>query len=172
MSIAAAVRTTSPRVTYPSMIHRPAIGTPLATSPHDPMERCLERWHAYVAAPDPGGLDALLHDDVVFHSPIVFTPQVGREAARLYLLAATQVFLSPTSGFRYVRQVVQIPHAVLEFETTIEDTWVNGVDLITCDERGLIVDLKVMVRPLKAIEEVHQAMRRLLEAHTDQREPR
>jgi hypothetical protein len=132
----------------------------------DPIEDCLERWHAYVAAPHPQQLDELLHDDVVFHSPVVFTPQAGREAARLYLLGATQVFLAAPGGFRYVREVHRGNHAVLEFETTIDDAWVNGVDLITCDERGLIVDFKVMVRPLKAIDAVHQAMRRLLEEHS------
>jgi hypothetical protein len=136
----------------------------MATTQKDPIDGCLERWHAYVAAPDPGQLDALLHDEVVFHSPIVFTPQSGREAARLYLLGATQVFLASAGGFRYVREVHQGHHAVLEFETTIDGNWVNGVDLITCNDRGLIVDFKVMVRPLKAIEVVHQAMRRLLEA--------
>jgi hypothetical protein len=142
-----------------------------------PIDRCLERWHAYARSPSPEQLDTLLHDEVVFSSPIVFTPQRGRDLTALYLTAATAVFMGagPLAGeggaaeperFRYVREVRQGHDAVLEFESTIGDTYVNGVDMITCDDAGMIIDFKVMVRPLRAIEAAHQAMRALLERHS------
>lgn len=145
-------------------------------APGVPMDRCLERWHAYVRSPSPERLDALLHDEVVFSSPIVFTPQRGKDLTALYLTAATAVFAGsgPLAGdvgatdpdrFRYVREVRQGHDAVLEFESTIGDTYVNGVDMITCDDDGAIVGFKVMLRPLRAIEAAHQAMRELLERH-------
>lgn len=129
----------------------------------EPIDLCLERWHAYVAEPTPERLDALLHDDAVFRSPIVFTPQRGKAITTLYLAAATHVFVGDHADFRYVREVCQGHDAVLEFETLIGDVHVNGVDMITCDDDGRIVDFTVMIRPLRAIEAVHQAMRRMLE---------
>jgi hypothetical protein len=137
-----------------------------------PIERCLERWHRYL-----GGereiLDDLLHEDVTFWSPIVFSPQQGREVTKLYLTAAAGTLGgsdSPGEGrrdgsgkFGYVRTVRQGHDAVLEFETTMDGLYVNGVDLITCDDDARIVDFKVMIRPLKAINAVHAQMRAMLE---------
>jgi hypothetical protein len=133
-----------------------------------PIERCLERWHRYLGG-DRGGLDDLLHDDVTFWSPIVFSPQQGKELTTLYLTAAGSTLggggggSSAGGGFRYVRTVREGNHAVLEFETTMDGTYVNGVDLITCDDDGRIVDFKVMIRPLRAINAVHEQMRQMLE---------
>ncbi len=128
-----------------------------------PIDRCLDRWHRYVASPSPDGLDALLHDEIVFSSPIVFTPQHGKERTTLYLAAAAHVFAGEGRGFRYVRELRQGHDAALEFETEIDGAYVNGVDLITCDDDGLIIDFKVMVRPLQGIEAAHRAMQALLE---------
>jgi hypothetical protein len=138
--------------------------------------RGLDAWHAVVRHPTEAALDALLADEIVFHSPIVHTPQRGRALAKLYLLAAFQVLASerPTDGgeavarpgprFRYVREVVGERDAVLEFESEIDGITINGVDMIRWDEAGRIVDFKVMVRPLKAIQTIHAAMGRMLEA--------
>ena len=119
-------------------------------------------WHRIVDSRDPRGLDALLDDEVVFHSPVVHTPQRGKALATIYLAGAVTVFGNPT--FRYVREVVGASDAVLEFETTIDGIVVNGVDLLRWDAAGRIVDFKVMVRPLKAIEVVHARMGELLRA--------
>ena len=127
-----------------------------------PPPAALQAWHRLVQAPDAAALDALLADEVVFHSPVVHTPQHGKALARLYLSAALQVFLNP--GFRYVREIVDGCEAVLEFETLIDGVLVNGVDMIRWNEAGLIVDFKVMLRPLKAIGVVQQRMAMLLQA--------
>ena len=125
-------------------------------------EHPLETWHRLVRTHDPSGLDALLAEDAVFHSPIVHTPQRGRRLSALYLSAAFHVFFNPT--FSYVRQIVGPSDAMLEFQTEIDGIVVNGVDLIKWNESGQIVDFKVMVRPLKAINLIHQRMAAMLQS--------
>jgi hypothetical protein len=123
----------------------------------------LGDWHRLVQDRDPGGLDALLSASVVFHSPVVHTPQVGKVMAMQYLTAAFRVFFNET--FRYVREVAGERDAVLEFEVVIDGLTVNGVDMIRWDEEGKIVDFKVMLRPLKAINLIHQKMAAMLQAN-------
>jgi len=125
-------------------------------------EHPLETWHRLARSQDPSGLRELLAEDAVFHSPVVHTPQRGRELAAMYLAAAFEVFFNP--GFRYVREIVGTSDAVLEFETEIDGVHVNGVDLIRWNDAGRIVDFKVMLRPLKAIDVVHRRMAAMLQA--------
>ena len=121
----------------------------------------LETWHRLVRTQDPSGLSTLLADDAVFHSPVVHTPQRGRKLASWYLTAAFHVFFNPT--FRYVREIVGPSDAMLEFETEIDGILVNGVDLIKWNESGQITEFKVMLRPLKAINLIHQRMAAMLQ---------
>ena len=122
----------------------------------------LAAWYRLVRTHDPSGLKALLAEDAVFHSPVVHTPQRGRKLASSYLSAAFNVFFNPT--FRYVREIVGPSDAMLEFETEIDGIVVNGVDLIRWNAAGEIVDFKVMLRPLKAINLIHQRMAALLQS--------
>lgn len=124
----------------------------------------LATWHQLVRSQDAAGLNALLAEDAVFYSPVVHTPQRGRKLVALYLGAAFQVFFNPS--FRYVREIVGESDAMLEFETEIEGVLVNGVDLIRWNEAGQIVEFKVMVRPLKAIQLIHQKMAAMLNRST------
>jgi hypothetical protein len=141
------------------------------------IEQTMAKWHRYLRGQLPGGLDELLHDDVAFYSPIVFTPQRGKAVTTMYLEAAGQTLPgevaagAPTESdapgpgaFRYTKEVVSGSVAVLEFETTIEGKYVNGVDIITCDDEGLIVEFRVMIRPLQAINLVHRQMAEMLES--------
>lgn len=122
----------------------------------------LETWHRLVRTHDAAGLETLLADDAVFHSPVVHTPQRGRKLASWYLSAAFHVFSNPT--FRYVREIVGPSDAMLEFETEIDGIVVNGVDLIKWNQAGQIVEFKVMLRPLKAINLIHQRMAAMLQS--------
>jgi hypothetical protein len=122
----------------------------------------IETWHRLVQTQDARGLDALLDENAVFHSPVVHTPQRGKALARMYLSAAFKIFFDP--NFRYVRQVVGESDAMLEFETEIDGIYVNGVDLIKWNTAGRIVEFKVMLRPLKALGVVQQKMAELLQA--------
>ena len=63
-----------------------------------------------------------------------------------------------------MREVIGASDAVLEFEVTIDGVHVNGVDMIKWNAQGEIVDFKVMVRPLKAINMIHQKMAAMLQA--------
>lgn len=141
------------------------------------IESVVAKWHDYLAGVLPGGLDELLDDDVVFYSPIVFTPQRGKQITSLYLQAATQTFPgdeaatgskgTPGRAFRYTKTVVSGDTAILEFETTMEGKYVNGVDIIQCNEAGRIIEFRVMVRPLQAVNLVHQRMGAMLESMKD-----
>ena len=121
----------------------------------------LTAWHEIVRARDMAGLAALLAEDVVFHSPVVHTPQRGKAICTKYLQGALHVLNN--EHFRYEREIVGPRDAVLEFVTQIDGIQINGVDLIRWDDRGQIVDFKVMLRPLKAINVVHQKMGELLQ---------
>jgi hypothetical protein len=122
----------------------------------------LETWHRLVRDHDPSGLEALLAEDAVFYSPVVHSPQRGRALTAGYLTAAFQVFFNPS--FRYVREIVGASDAMLEFETEIDGIIVNGVDIIKWNQSGQIVEFKVMIRPLKAINLIHQRMAAMLES--------
>jgi hypothetical protein len=121
----------------------------------------LAAWHELVRSRDMRQLAALLHDDVVFHSPVVHTPQRGKAITTAYLTGAMHVLNN--QSFRYEREVVGAHDAVLEFVTEVDGIVINGVDLIRWDERGRIVDFKVMVRPLKAVNALHQKMAEMLD---------
>jgi hypothetical protein len=121
----------------------------------------ISRWHDIVRTRDASGLGELLADDVVFYSPVVHTPQVGRQVTTLYLSAAVQVF--GNESFRYIREIIHVPNAVLEFETEIDGIIINGIDIIKWNDNGEIVEFKVMIRPLKALNLIHQKMGEMLE---------
>ncbi|MBL8185554.1 MAG: nuclear transport factor 2 family protein [Blastocatellia bacterium] len=109
---------------------------------------------------DASGLGELLAEDVVFYSPVVHTPQVGKAVTTMYLSAAVQVF--GNESFRYVREIVGESDAVLEFETEIDGIIVNGVDMIKWNGDWEISEFKVMVRPLKAINLIREKMGAML----------
>ena len=121
----------------------------------------LAAWHQVVRSRDMAALGRLLADDVVFHSPVVHTPQRGKAITFQYLAGAMQVL--NTAQFRYEREIVGEQDALLEFSTEIDGITVNGIDLIRWNDAGLIIDFKVMVRPLKAVNMLHQKMAAMLE---------
>ena len=122
----------------------------------------IEAWRQLVADKDAAGVEALLDENAVFHSPLVDTPQVGKAVTLQYLAAAFDVFSK--GSFRYVREVLGERDAVLEFVVEIEGIAVNGVDMIRWSDEGRIVDFKVMLRPLKALRVMQQKMGALLQA--------
>lgn len=125
-------------------------------------EHPIDTWHRLVDTHDASGLATLLADDAVFHSPVVHSPQRGKKLAAGYLGAAFHVFFNPS--FRYVREIRGASDAMLEFETEIDGVLVNGVDIIQWNQAGQIVDFKVMIRPLKAINLIHQRMAAMLQS--------
>ena len=120
----------------------------------------LKAWHEVITAQDFEKLKSILHDDVVFLSPVVHTPQLGAKITSKYLMAASHVL--GNDHFKYVREISDVSSAVLEFETEIEGKYVNGVDMITWNDEGLITAFKVMVRPLQAVNAIHASMQKIL----------
>ena len=135
------------------------------------IEQHIKQWHDFTHGNFPGGLDTLLADDIIFYSPVVFTPQEGKELAKLYLMAAGNTFGGDDakkngdiedSSFRYTKEVLSGNQAILEFETKIEGKYVNGVDIISFNEDGKISEFKVMIRPLQAVNIIHMQMQKML----------
>ena len=120
----------------------------------------IERWHEVVRTRDIAALDTLLADDVVFLSPVVHTPQAGKALTTGYLRAALNVLNN--DSFRYLGSWYGTRSAVLEFGSVIDGVQINGVDIIEWNADGQIIRFKVMVRPLKAINLLHQMMGQML----------
>jgi SnoaL-like domain len=116
----------------------------------------LDKWYGYMKSHDRAALWDLLHPDAVFESPVVHTPQRGRDITFKYLSSAEQVLGGP--GFKYIGEWRSETGAVLEFETEIDGITINGVDIIGFSHDGRIIHFKVMVRPLKAINLLHRLM--------------
>ena len=121
----------------------------------------LKKWHEGLTSNDPKLLDEILDESCVFTSPIVFKPIEGKEMSKLYLMGAGQTF--DMDRFMYVRELVDGPDSVLEFETYIGDISVNGVDIIRWNDEGKIIDFKVMIRPLQAIGALQKKMSEALD---------
>ena len=125
----------------------------MATSP-------IEAWHRLIEARDATALDDILADDVVFHSPVVHTPQKGKQLAKMYLGAAIMVL--GNGEFAYVRELSGESDAVLEFTSEVSGIHINGVDIIHWNADGKIDEFKVMIRPLKAVNLLHGMMKQML----------
>ncbi len=127
------------------------------------MLETLKLWHHIIDSADAQALDELLADDVIFHSPVVHKAQQGKALTRMYLAGALQVLIKP-GKFRYLREIVGPRDAMLEFIAEVDGIEINGVDIIQWDEAGRICDFKVMIRPLKAINLLHQKMGEMLQS--------
>ncbi len=121
----------------------------------------LQRWYDFVENHDQQALADMLADDVVFHSPVVHTPQEGKAITFAYLSAAGNVLGG--DHFSYVGEWVSESGAVIEFVTEIDGIKIDGIDMITWNADGKIVEFRVMVRPLKAVNKVHEMMGLMLD---------
>jgi hypothetical protein len=119
-----------------------------------------EIWHKVALSKDPNAISAILHDDCIFESPVVHTPQLGKAITAQYLAAAG--FTLGNDTFRYVGEWHRENSSILEFTAEIDGIKINGIDMISCNDDGLITHFKVMVRPLKAVNMLHQKMGEML----------
>jgi hypothetical protein len=135
----------------------------------------VEKWYEVMKSNDMDKLDELLAEDVVFYSPVVYTPQKGKDITKMYLMAAGGVFGEGTkdtvsdsnksqSNFKYIKEIIGEKSALLEFESEMDGIYVNGVDVISWNEEGKITEFKVIVRPLQAVNMLHQKMQTMLES--------
>ncbi|MEQ1547832.1 MAG: nuclear transport factor 2 family protein [Chakrabartia sp.] len=117
-------------------------------------------WHTVALSRDINAISAVLHDDCIFESPVVHTPQLGKAISAQYLAAAGHTL--GNADFEYVGEWHAPNSSVLEFKSVMDGIAINGIDMITCDDDGLITHFKVMVRPLKAVNMLHQKMGEML----------
>lgn len=124
--------------------------------------KSYQQWLEFLKSHNLLILNNLLSDEVVFHSPVVWTPQVGKQITILYLIGASEVL---REDFKYVKQIIdeEGKNWMLEFSCKVGDVSVKGVDIIQLNDEGKIIDFEVMVRPLKAINAVHAAMGMMME---------
>ncbi len=121
----------------------------------------LKRWYDYMENHDFDVLDELLAEEVVFHSPVVHTPQRGKKITKIYLMAAEKVLGG--ADFKYTKEIIGHQQMMLEFTNVIEGVTINGVDIVTFNEDNQITEFKVMVRPLQGMQKIHQKMMEMLE---------
>ncbi|MDP5092610.1 MAG: hypothetical protein NWQ17_04835 [Polaribacter sp.] len=129
------------------------------------MNSHLETWHEIIFNQNKAKLSAILAEEVIFYSPIVHTPQKGKQLTLMYLSAAFEILFN--DSFKYVREVVNDTETLLEFEVEVDGILINGIDMISWNDEGKIVSFKVMLRPLKAMNLIHQKMGQLLLKYQD-----
>jgi hypothetical protein len=123
------------------------------------MENEVASMHPFRAAVEKGDLaavEAMLAEDVLFTSPVVFKPYPGKAITAAILRGVTRVL----DDFRYVREIGSgdgRDHALV-FEAKVGDRQITGCDFLHFDEDGLIDDFMVMVRPLSAAQALAAAM--------------
>jgi len=121
----------------------------------------LDTWHKFVNERNIHELNSFISDDVTLFSPVVFKPIKGKFMVTMYLQAAAEIIAN--DNFKYVREVVDKQNAILEFETEINGLSVNGVDMLQFTKDGKLKEIKVMIRPIKGVNVVHQKMAEYLE---------
>lgn len=116
----------------------------------------MQQFRRAVEARDDDAIAALLADDVVFTSPVAFTPYPGKATTAAILRAVLRVF----EDFHYVREITDVDgrDSALIFQAVVSGKQVNGCDFLHVNEEGLIDDFTVMVRPLSAAVAVSEAM--------------
>ena len=125
------------------------------------MKNPINKWHEVVTTQNQDLLKSILAENVTFYSPVVFTAQKGKSLTLLYLMAAAQIFNN--KSFSYTKEIINENHATLEFELNINGIEINGIDLITWNEEGMIIEFKVFIRPLQGVNVIHKMMQQMLE---------
>ncbi|MDI3101175.1 nuclear transport factor 2 family protein [Streptomyces sp. AN-3] len=116
----------------------------------------MQAFRAAVEADDLDAVEALLAEDVVFTSPVVFKPYRGKAITAAILRAVARVF----EDFRYERAIGDPDgrdHALL-FSARVGNREIGGCDFLHLDADGRIDELTVMVRPLSGAQALQAAM--------------
>ena len=118
------------------------------------MTSAIDLWHQCV---EHASLDsAMMTEDVVFHSPYIYTPIKGKTNVSRYLEAAGTVFLN--SDFRYIEEIIGDNQACLVFEATFDDLYVNGVDYLVWNDQQKLTEIRVFIRPFQALNALRELM--------------
>lgn len=110
----------------------------------------LARWHRIVAEKDVDGLATILADDVTVGAPPYWTRFEGKAVAQKLL----GIIVETIEEFTYHREWTSGRELALEFRGRVGGLDLQGIDLITLDDRGRIARLDVMIRPMNALVEL------------------
>lgn len=121
----------------------------------------INDWHTFLRTGDVDILERMLADDCVFESPVMHTPSLGKAKTREYMIAAQKLVGSP--DLEFVQEFDMGDRAVVEFSVDLNGVTINGVDLIKWNEQGQVTHFKVMVRPLKAMQAMSDAMMAMMQ---------
>ena len=119
----------------------------------------IEEWKKIMSSGQTSNISKLIHEDAIFYSPVVFSPQKGKKKVIKYLSSAVEIFKN--KNFLYKKIYNHKNFTFAEFEANFNNVIVNGIDLIST-QNNLIYEFKVFVRPLKGIEVVWSSMREKL----------
>lgn len=114
----------------------------------------MKAFRAAVEARDTDAMAACLADNVVFTSPVAFSPYPGKPLTAAILRAVLRVF----ENFRYEREIIDGRNHALVFRAEVGGKEIQGCDFLHLDEDGLIDEFTVMVRPLSAAQALSEAM--------------
>jgi hypothetical protein len=116
----------------------------------------MEQLRKALEARDPVAVEALLAEDVVFRSPALFKPYVGRAATMVFLRAAMETL----EGLRYVRSFTEDGGRghVLMFTASVDGRELEGADFVSLNDAGLVSEFRVMIRPMTGLVSLAQSM--------------
>ena len=110
-----------------------------------------------VEAREFGRVGELLTKDVVLHSPIAYRPYRGREMVASIISLVASIL----EDFTFQREIgaeSDDEHALV-FGARIGDLSIQGCDFVHTDAEGLIDEVTVMLRPLRAVHAFEERMR-------------
>jgi hypothetical protein len=128
------------------------------------MQQTLARWHAMLEQGNFEQVESLLAEDVVFRSPVAYQPYSGKAVVAFILQNVIQIF----QDFRYHRELYSQDgrHVVLEFSARVGDKTLKGIDMISIDSQGKIIDFEVMLRPKSGLEALAAQMGKRMQAYS------
>ena len=111
----------------------------------------LVKWHRLVEGRDLVALEEILAEDVSMGAPPYWDKLTGRPIVH-HLLG---LIIHTIDGFTYHREWHDDSRGegeiALEFRGYVGDLNVQGIDLITLNDRGELQNLDVMIRPMNAL---------------------
>ena len=115
----------------------------------------LAKWHHAVEKRDARLMDEIIAEGCVLKSPVVWKPT----ADKAYLIHILQGVIDTIDGFAYRHETIDGNLLYLEFTGTVDGKGLLGLDRITLNEDGRMIEIEVLIRPLNTLIEFATRMR-------------
>jgi hypothetical protein len=113
----------------------------------DPADSFLTEWHRIVSEKDVEALGSMLAEDVSFGTPPYWDKLQGRDLTKHLL----ELIIDSIEEFTYHREWREGRELALEFTGHVGGLELQGIDLISLDDRNVIRNLDVLMRPINAV---------------------